>query len=73
MKRLVILGMIFSSLLGACAGDKGKELLETAQFEEKQNNKEHAKQLYQEILAKYPKSSLAKTAEERLAALGGKP
>ncbi|OGU09789.1 MAG: hypothetical protein A2075_17010 [Geobacteraceae bacterium GWC2_58_44] len=73
MKRLVILGMVFVGLLGACAGDKSKELFETAQFEEQQNNREHARQLYQEIVAKYPTSPVAKQAEERLAALAAKP
>ena len=73
MKRFVILGMVCIGLLGACTGDKSKELFETAQFEEKQNNREHARQLYQEIVTKYPKSPLAKQAEERLATLSGKP
>ena len=73
MKRLVIFTMMLLSLLGACSGDKSKELFETAQFEEKQNNREHARQLYQEIVAKYPNSPVAKQAEERLAELAGKP
>ncbi len=71
MKRLAMVGMAL--ILAACSADKSKELFETAQFEEKQNNREHARQLYQEIVTKYPKSPLAKQAEERLAALGGKP
>lgn len=70
MKTMAI-AVLLSALLG-CAGDKGKELFDTAQFEEKQNNREHAKQLYQEILAKYPGSPVAKQAQERLAALGGR-
>lgn len=73
MKRLVVLGMVLMGLMGACAGDKSKELFETAQFEEKQNNREHARQLYQEVVNKYPTSPLAKQAEERLAALAAKP
>lgn len=73
MKRMVVLAMVLSGLMGGCSADKSKELFETAQFEEKQNNKEHARQLYQEIVTKYPKSPLAKQAEERLATLGGKP
>ncbi len=73
MKRLVILGMVLSVLLAGCAGGNGQDIFETAQFEEKQNNREHARQLYQEILTKYPKSPLAKQAEARLAALAGKP
>ncbi|MBI1921326.1 MAG: hypothetical protein HYS23_09640 [Geobacter sp.] len=54
-----------------CTSDKSKELFDTAQFEEKQNNKEHAIKLYEEIISKYPQSPLAKQAEERLAALKG--
>ncbi len=71
MKRLAMVCMVL--IMAACSADKSKELFETAQFEEKQNNREHARQLYQEIVTKYPKSPLAKQAEERLAALGGKP
>lgn len=52
-----------------CTGDKGKELFETAQFEEKQNNREHAAKLYEEIVRKYPDSPLAAKARERLNAL----
>ncbi|HLO25023.1 MAG TPA: hypothetical protein VK187_02845 [Geobacteraceae bacterium] len=73
MKRLVALGLVLIGLMGACSIDKSKELFETAQFEEKQNNREHAMQLYQEIVTKYPKSPLAKQAQERLATLAGKP
>jgi len=72
MKRIVVLGLVLTALLGACSGDKSKELFETAQFEEKQNNQEHARKLYQEIVTKYPNSAAAKQAEERLAALSGK-
>jgi hypothetical protein len=72
MKRLAASGMILIGLLGACGVDKSKELFETAQFEEKQNNREHARQLYQEIVTKYPTSPLAKQAGERLSVLEGK-
>jgi outer membrane protein assembly factor BamD (BamD/ComL family) len=56
----------------ACSPDKGKEQFDTAQFEEKQNNKEHAIQLYEEIVKKYPDSPYAKTAAERLNTLRGR-
>jgi len=72
MKRLVLLAMVLMGLFAGCAGDKSKELFETAQFEEKQNNREHALKLYQEIVTKYPDSPLAKQAQERVAALSGK-
>ncbi len=71
MKRLAMLCIVL--IMAACSADKSKELFETAQFEEKQNNREHARQLYQEIVTKYPQSPLAKQAEERLAALAGRP
>ena len=74
MRNLILIGVALVSLLTpGCAGDKSKELFETAQFEEKQHNQDHAKKLYAEIVAKYPDSPLAKQAQERLAALGGRP
>ncbi|MEP6601394.1 MAG: outer membrane protein assembly factor BamD [Nitrospirota bacterium] len=59
----VILLLIFT---GACSSDKAQALFESAQLEERQNNPVHAKELYQEILTKYPKSEYASKAEERL-------
>ena len=56
-------------LLSSCGGDKAKELLETAQFEERQMNVPHAKQLYEEVIRLYPSSPQAQTARERLAKL----
>jgi outer membrane protein assembly factor BamD (BamD/ComL family) len=70
MKRIVILVMVAVALLSAgCTGDKGKELFETAQFEEKQHNIPHAVQLYEEIVKKHPKSEYAAKAGERLTEL----
>lgn len=70
MKGLLAV-LLAAVLLGnvGCTGDKGKELFETAQFEEKQHNNEHAEKLYTEIVSKYPNSEVAKLAQERLAAL----
>ena len=72
MKRYM-LPLAVATLLacGACSGSNGAQQLETAQFEEKQNNREHAIQLYEEIVKKYPDSPQAKTAAERLTALKG--
>ena len=60
------------ALLTGCASGEKKaaELLETARFEEKQNNFEHAMQLYDEILKKHPASPAAKEAAARVAKLG---
>lgn len=55
--------------LSGCPGDRSREMLETAQFEERQNNQAHAKELYQEIIRLYPQTPAARTARDRLAAL----
>lgn len=68
--------LLVTALLAAagCAGEKGKEQLETARFEEKQHNLEHAVKLYEEIVTKYPGTPAAVEAEKRLAELKkGKP
>lgn len=56
-------------VVSGCNGSKADELLETAQFEEKQNNREHARQLYEEIVKDHPNSEAAKKAAERLSEL----
>ena len=60
-------------LLLSCYGDKAKELLETAAFEERQMNLPHAKQLYEDVIRLYPTSAEAATARTRLAALNKAP
>jgi outer membrane protein assembly factor BamD (BamD/ComL family) len=57
------------SFLRLHSSRKCRIIFETAQFEEVQNNQEHAKQLYSEIIAKYPESEYAKKAKERLSEL----
>lgn len=61
--------VILSVALISCSGDQPKELLETAQFEEKQMNLPQAKQLYEEVIRLYPASTEAEAARARLAAL----
>ena len=55
-------------VIGGC-GDSAQTLFDTAQLEEKQNNPQHAAQLYEEILKKYPDSKVAEDARQRLADL----
>ena len=55
-------------LLTACSGGPA-ELLDTAQFEERQFNTAHAMELYQELLDRHPNSDQAAVARERLKAL----
>ncbi len=68
----IIALLCLTLILSACSSDGAKELFETAKFEELQNNKEHARELYQEVIEKYPKSEFAKKAGERLSALSEK-
>jgi len=71
MKALsTLLVILFTTVVvWSCSGDKAKEMLETAQFEERQMNLPHAKQIYEDIVRLYPSSKEAETAKARLAAL----
>ncbi|HKC94336.1 MAG TPA: hypothetical protein VKB81_10010 [Nitrospira sp.] len=71
MTRWINIVFVVLLLVGAtaCSGDKAKELLETAELEERQMNLPHAKQLYEEVLRLYPSSKEAETARARLAKL----
>ena len=60
--------LLLAVALAACGGG-AKELLETAQFEELQRNTTHARELYQEVVAKHPGTPEAATAADRLRAL----
>jgi hypothetical protein len=64
-----ILVLVLSLVLTACSGDKPKELLETAELEERQHNLAHAKQLYEDLVRLYPASPQAEVARARLASL----
>ena len=66
--RLIFCAFCFMLLL-SCSGDKAKELLETAEFEERQMNLPHAKQLYEDVIRLYPTSQEAVMARTRLTAL----
>jgi TolA-binding protein len=70
MSRLSqILVLALSLVLTACSGDKPKELLETAELEERQHNLAHAKQLYEDLVRLYPTSPQAEIARARLTSL----
>lgn len=72
MKKCILIFLaVCCTALSACSSDQGKQQLETAQFEEKQNNREHAVKLYEEVVTKYAGSPNAKIAQERLNALKG--
>jgi len=66
---VIVVLLLFSLVLSGCSKEKAEEIYDTAQFEELQNNREHALKLYQEIIEKYPGSEYAKKAEERVSQL----
>ncbi|UCD36628.1 MAG: tetratricopeptide repeat protein [Nitrospiraceae bacterium] len=66
---MVILAITGLITLAACTGHQAEELFKTAEFEELQNNREHARQLYEEIIQKYPESDYARKADARLSEL----
>ena len=69
MTTRLLLSALCCVFLLSCSGDKAKEMLETAEFEERQMNLPHAKQLYEEIVRSHPSSPQAETARAHLAAL----
>ena len=74
MKRFFKRGIFFAALIcmtafAACSGNNAEEIFKTAEFEELQNNKEHAEQLYNEIIQKHPGSEYAVKAKERISEL----
>ncbi|MBW1800181.1 MAG: hypothetical protein JRJ85_05560 [Deltaproteobacteria bacterium] len=73
MKRVLLVCILATALaFMSCSGKKAEEMYETAQFEELQKNYVHARQLYQDIIKKYPDSDYSKKASDRLTALKGK-
>ena len=58
---------VLLGLLAAC-GEDPRQLFETAQFEEKQQNRAHAEELYQQIIQEHPESEFAEKARQRLEA-----
>lgn len=66
MNRLIVLPLLVLFLVAGCSGGGAQELFQTAQFEEKQNNPEHAAKLYEEIIKKYPDSEQAGKSREAL-------
>jgi outer membrane protein assembly factor BamD (BamD/ComL family) len=71
VRSTAVIATLMATLLAGCTSGttKAAELLETAHFEEKQNNLEHASQLYREIVTTYPGSPSARDAAARLVEL----
>ena len=64
----VVLVWVVVMGLSGC-GEDPKQLFETAQFEEKQNNQAHARELYERVIQASPDSEWAQKAKERMQAL----
>lgn len=73
MYRILALVIIVSILLLSGCADSAKEKFDTARFEELQNNREHARQIYEDIIRSHPGSDYAKKARERLDAMSKTP
>ncbi|MDX9714435.1 MAG: outer membrane protein assembly factor BamD [Dissulfurispiraceae bacterium] len=65
---LIVLSIFACFILYGC-GDNAATLFDTAKFEELQNNRQHAVELYERIVSEYPESSYAERAKARLAEL----
>ena len=65
-KNFCILSLfIISITFTGCAEQKAGEIYEIAQFEELQENRTHAIQLYNKIIFKYPETEVASKAKKR--------
>ncbi len=67
---VLILAILCLPVFSSCTGSGAEELFKTAEFEELQNNQEHAVQLYEKIITIYPENEFARKAEDRLEKLG---
>ena len=65
---VVVLVWVVALGMSGC-GEDPQQLFETAQFEEKQNNQAHARELYERVIQASPDSEWAQKAQERMDAL----
>jgi hypothetical protein len=63
-RRWFGLGLLLGLLI-AC-GEDPRQLYETAVFEEQQQNRAHAQELYERIIQQHPDSEFAEKARQRL-------
>ena len=71
--RLLLTVLLALMPLACTSSDRAaRDSFDLAQFEERQGNMDHARQLYQEILRRYPQSEWAQKANGRLDALQSK-
>jgi outer membrane protein assembly factor BamD (BamD/ComL family) len=61
----IVLLLAIAAPLAGCS-DSAVDIYQAARLEERQNNPEHAAELYMELINKYPDCSYARDARERL-------
>jgi len=67
MKRwLSIVCIVLAVTVCGCTGSDPEALFDTAKLEERQDNPEHARQLYQRLVDEHPQTAYADKARERL-------
>jgi len=64
--KILMLAVSMAFTLAGCSGENAKDLFETAQLEELQNNPEHAATLYRQIVENHPETEYAERAKGRL-------
>ncbi len=64
-------GLCLLALQG-CTGSGAEDLFKLAQFEERQHNLAHARELYEQIIREFPQSDYAERATKRLEHIGPK-
>ena len=70
MNRIFFIALFFMALVfSGCSGNAAEQLFETAQLEKLQNNPQHARELCQELIRKYPDSEYAVRAKIMLESL----
>jgi TolA-binding protein len=63
----VTVSVLVLAFAGCTSSERAaEERFELARFEEQQGNATHARQIYQEIIAKYPGTSWAEQARQRV-------
>lgn len=68
---IAILLLVFFIQL-SCSDRKASEIYELAEFEELQMNYDHAIELYQDIVTKYPNAEIALQASQKVSELKNK-
>lgn len=64
--RWIGIGLFCGMFMGC--GEDPRQIFETARFEEQQDNRAHAQELYEQLILQHPESEFAEKARQRLEA-----